>query len=57
MLEWGNKEVVRKVIIINTKIQPKGPRERAITKEHGGEFLYFHTEGKLVQISLNDEWL
>ena len=55
MLEWGNKEVVRKVV--NTKIKPKGPRERAITKEHGGEFLYFHTEGKLVQMSLNDERL
>ena len=26
MLEWGNKEV------INTKFQPKGPRERAIAK-------------------------
>ena len=26
MLEWGNKEV------INTKIQPNGPRERAIAK-------------------------
>ena len=34
MLEWGNKEVVRKVI--NTKIKPKGPREKAITKNMEG---------------------